>query len=41
MASNNDMRAHQETWEGVKSLLFWGTAASLVVGFLVILIIAT
>ncbi len=41
MASQNDMKAHTETYVGVMGLLKWGTAASLLVGALVVLIIAT
>jgi Bacterial aa3 type cytochrome c oxidase subunit IV len=37
--SDNDMRAHRETYEGVMGLLKWGTIASALVGIVVILII--
>lgn len=40
--SNNhgDMRAHQETYSGVMSLLKWGTVASAIVAAIVIFLIA-
>lgn len=40
MAGNGDMKAHQETYLGVMNLLKWGTAAALLVGAIVILLIA-
>ncbi len=39
-ASDNDMRAHQETYAGVMNLLKWGTAAVAVVAVLIVLWIA-
>ena len=35
-----DYKAHYKTWDGVKSLLFWGTALSALLGILVIFLIA-
>lgn len=35
-----DYKAHYKTWEGVKSLLFWGTGLSALTGILVIFLIA-
>ena len=40
MSGNGDMKAHTETYGRVINLLKWGTAASALVGILVILIIA-
>ncbi len=40
-ASDNDMRAHRETYEGVMGLLKWGTVATAIIGMVVILIIAS
>lgn len=40
MASNNDMKAHNETYVGVMSFLKWGTIVSAAVGALVIILIA-
>ncbi len=39
-ASDNDMRAHRETYEGVMVLLKWGTIASAILAAIVVLIIA-
>lgn len=41
MAGNGDMKAHRETYEGVMSLLKWGTVACALVGMVVILLIAS
>jgi hypothetical protein len=41
MATGNDMNAHNQTYSGVMSLLKWGTAASVVVTIIVVLVIAS
>lgn len=41
MASDNDMKAHAETYELVMGLLKWGTVASALVGLLVIVLISS
>ncbi len=41
MASQNDMKAHNATYESIMGLLKWGAIASFLVGALVVLIIAT
>jgi len=38
--NRGDLRAHQETYSGVMSLLKWGTVASAIVAAIVILLIA-
>lgn len=38
--NHGDLRAHQETYSGVMSLLKWGTVASAIVTAIVILLIA-
>lgn len=35
-----DYKAHYKTWDGVKTLLTWGTALSALTGILVIFLIA-
>ncbi len=35
-----DYKAHYTTWDGVKTLLIWGTALSALTGILVIFLIA-
>ena len=40
MASNNDMKAHNQTYEGVMVMLKWGTIASALLAILVIILIA-
>jgi Bacterial aa3 type cytochrome c oxidase subunit IV len=40
MASNNDMKAHKETYSGVMSFLKWGTIVSALTAVLVIILIA-
>ena len=40
MASNNDMKAHNETYDGVMSFLKWGTIVSALAAVLVIVLIA-
>ena len=40
MASNNDMKAHNQTYEGVMSFLKWGTIASAAIAVLVVILIA-
>ena len=40
MATDNDMRAHSETYAGVISLFKWGSVAAAIVGIIVILLIA-
>ncbi|MFM8498999.1 MAG: aa3-type cytochrome c oxidase subunit IV [Chakrabartia sp.] len=40
MATKNDMKAHTETYEGVMSLLKWGTIASAAAAALVLILIA-
>jgi Bacterial aa3 type cytochrome c oxidase subunit IV len=40
MASDNDMKAHQQTYIGVMGLLKWGSVASFIIGAIVVLIIA-
>jgi Bacterial aa3 type cytochrome c oxidase subunit IV len=39
--NQNDFRAHKDTYEGVMSLLKWGTVASAFVTFVVVLLIAS
>jgi hypothetical protein len=41
MASGNDMKAHEQTYSGVMSMLKWGTALTVVIAAIVILVIAT
>jgi len=41
MASDNDIKAHQQTYGSVMTMLKWGTVASALVGALVILLIST
>lgn len=41
MASDNDMKAHAETYDLVMSLLKWGTIISAAVGLLVIVLISS
>lgn len=38
--ANNNMKAHEETFAGVMTLLKWGTVASCAVAALVIILIA-
>ena len=40
MAQNGDMKAHERTYEGVISLLKWGTALAAVITLIVVLLIA-
>jgi hypothetical protein len=40
MAEHGDMKAHLKTYEGVMSLLKWGTVASFLVAIVVILLIS-
>lgn len=40
MAGNGDMKAHEQTYHGVISLLKWGALASIVVAFGVIFLIS-
>ncbi len=40
VASDNDMKAHEQTYDLVMSMLKWGTVASALVGALVIVLIA-
>jgi hypothetical protein len=40
-ASDNDMRAHRETYDGVMSLLKWGTVLSAIVTAIVVFILAS
>jgi hypothetical protein len=39
MAGNGDMKAHNETYASVMNLLKWGTAATLIIGAIVIVLI--
>lgn len=41
MASENDMKAHVGTYEGVMSLLKWGTIGCALLAALVIILIAS
>lgn len=41
MASDNDMKAHEQTYGMVMGMLKWGTVASALVGALVIVLIST
>ena len=41
MAGNGDMKAHQETYAGVMALLKWGTAASLLVTAIILVLISS
>ncbi len=41
MASDNDMKAHNETYVLVMNILKWGTVGSALVGLLVILLISS
>jgi Bacterial aa3 type cytochrome c oxidase subunit IV len=36
-ASDNDMRAHRETYEGVMNLLKWGTVGVAILAVLIVL----
>lgn len=38
--ANNNMKAHEETFAGVMTLLKWGTVASCAVAALVVILIA-
>lgn len=40
MASDNDMKAHLGTYEGVMGLLKWGTIASAAIAALVVILIS-
>lgn len=40
MASDGDLKAHEQTYSGFTALMKWGTILSFIVGFIVILIIA-
>ncbi|MEY3657340.1 MAG: Bacterial aa3 type cytochrome c oxidase subunit [Pseudomonadota bacterium] len=40
MAGNNDLKAQKQTYEGVMSMLKWGTIASALLAILVIILIA-
>lgn len=40
MASNGDLKAHEQTYSGFTSLLKWGAIASFIVGLIVIFIIS-
>ena len=39
--NQGDFRAHRDTYEGVMTFLKWGTAASALVTFVVVLLIAS
>jgi hypothetical protein len=41
MASDNDMKMHEGTYTNVIGLIKWGTIASVLLGAIVILVIAT
>jgi hypothetical protein len=41
MASGNDMKAHEQTYDGVMGLLKWGTIGCFVLGMFVVFIIAS
>lgn len=41
MAGNGDMKAHRETYEGVMSLLKWGSVATFIVGAIVVVLIGS
>ena len=41
MAGNGDMKAHEETYADVMTMLKWGTAVSVLTGLFVILVIST
>jgi hypothetical protein len=41
MASDNDMKMHEGTYESVMSMIKWGTIASAIIGVIVVLIIAS
>ena len=41
MAGNGDMKAHQETYDGVMNLLKWGGVAAFIVGAIVIVLIGS
>ena len=40
MASEGDIKAHEQTYSGFTAMMKWGTAVAIVVGFIVIFIIA-
>ena len=40
MASNNDMKAHEGTYNSVMNLLKWGTIASAILAAIVVILIA-
>ncbi len=41
MAGNGDMKAHQETYASIMTMLKWGTIVSFLVGMLVVVLIAS
>lgn len=41
MASDNDMKAHTGTYEGVMGLLKWGTIGTAIVAVIVVILIAS
>lgn len=41
MAGNGDLKAHEQTYEGVMGMLKWGTVACFALAALVVLLIAT
>ncbi|NNM75604.1 aa3-type cytochrome c oxidase subunit IV [Sphingomonas sp. ID1715] len=40
MAQNGEIKAHEQTYSGFTALLKWGTVASFIVAFIVVLLIA-
>lgn len=40
MAGKGDMKAHEQTYSGVMSLLKWGTIGAFLIGALVVLLIS-
>lgn len=40
MASNGDLKAHEQTYSGFTAMMKWGTVAAFIVGAIVVLIIS-
>jgi Bacterial aa3 type cytochrome c oxidase subunit IV len=40
MASNGDMKQHEQTYGGVMAMLKWGTIGCAIIAFIVVLLIA-
>lgn len=40
MATNGDIKAHEETYSGFTALLKWGSIATFIVGMIVVVLIS-